>query len=367
MNLLLKINLQLFANEEKTEKATPKKRQDTRNKGQVYQSRELTASIVLLSIIMGLKIFGSYMYSQIELFFARVFQEYIIKSINFTVPEVIGIVMEFIMLFLKILMPLFAIVILAAVSIQLAQVGFLFTTETLGLKLEKLNPLTGFKRMFSLNSIVELVKALLKIGIIGLIGYLYIKREVVTIISMMDMDVVSAAITIMDIVISVAIRMAFTMLIIGIFDLMYQWWKYEKDMKMTKKEIKDEFKQQEGNPEVKAKIKQKQRQISLRRMMQEIPKADVVITNPTHFAVAVKYDPKKSEAPYVLAKGQDYLALRIRELAKQNKVEVVENKPLARALYQSVDVGKAIPQDLYQAVAEVLAFVYSLKGKTSAS
>lgn len=365
--IIIDINLQLFADDDKTEDATQKKRDDARKKGQVYHSKELTGSLVLLSIIMSLKIFGSYMYQLIESFFKKVFTEYVMKDYAFTTPEVMGIFFDFLNTLLRVLLPLFVVVLIIAIGSQLAQIGILFTTDTLGVKFERINPLKGFKRMFSMNAFVELIKSILKILLIGYIAYYYLKQEVVTLIWMMDMEAMPSAVVLMDIIISVALRMAITLFILGIFDFMYQLWSYEKSLKMTKKEIKDEYKQQEGNPEIKAKIKQRQRQISMRRMMQDVPKADVVITNPTHFAVAIKYDPKKSDAPYVIAKGQDYLAKRIKEVAKENRIEIVENKPLARAIYSSVEVGKAIPQDLYQAVAEVLAFVFSLKGKSSAS
>lgn len=157
--------------------------------------------------------------------------------------------------------------------------------------------------------------------------------------------------------------MGMAMLVIGVMDYGYQWWEYEKSLRMTKQEVKEEYKETEGNPQIKSRIKQKQRQISMRRMLQDIPKADVVITNPTHFAVAVKYDSNVADAPIVLAKGQDYIALRIKEIAKENNVEIVENKPLARTLYETVEIGGKIPPELYQAVAEVLAYVYNLKRK----
>jgi len=156
------------------------------------------------------------------------------------------------------------------------------------------------------------------------------------------------------------------MVIIGVLDYGYQWWQYEKDLRMTKQEVKEEYKEMEGNPEVKQKIKQKQREISMRRMLSEVPKADVVITNPTHYAVAIRYDPQKAPAPIVVAKGQDYMALRIKDIAKANGVETVENKPLAQALFKAVDIGKQVPPEMYQAVAEILAFVYQLKGKLPA-
>lgn len=208
-----------------------------------------------------------------------------------------------------------------------------------------------------------MVKSILKIVVIGYIGYSYLADEAKNILNTMNMDVISIAAYICVTSINVAIRMCIAMLILGVLDYGYQWWEYEKSLKMSKQEIKQENKEAEGNPEVKAKIRQKQRQIALRRMLQDIPKADVVITNPTHFAVAIKYDPKVSDAPIVIAKGQDYIALRIKEIAKENKVEIVENKPLARTLYASVDIGERIPPELFQAVAEVLAFVYSLKNK----
>ena len=365
--LILDINLQLFADADKTEEATEKRREDARKKGQVFHSKELTGALVLLAISMSLKIFGSYMYTLIENYFKKVFQDYIMKDYAFTAPEVMGIFFDFLNTVLRALLPLFAVVMVVAIASQIAQIGLLFTTETLGVKFERINPLKGFKRLFSLNAVVELIKSILKILLIGFIAYYYLKQEVKTLVWMMDMEAMPSAMILMDIIISVSLRMAITLFILGIFDFMYQWWSYEKSLKMSKKEIKDEYKQQEGNPEVKAKIKQKQRQMSMKRMMQEVPKADVVITNPTHFAVAIKYDPNKSDAPYVIAKGADFLAQRIKEIARENQVEIVENKPLARAIYAAVDVGKAVPQDLYQAVAEVLAFVFSLKEKVSAS
>jgi flagellar biosynthetic protein FlhB len=360
---LCHVNLQQFADEDKTEKATPKKRQDARKKGQVFQSKDLSAAIVLISIVMTLRIYGSYMYYEIYGFFHKVMGEFLDIENRLEIHDVMRFYQELFMVFLKVLLPMFGVTVIMAIAVQLAQIGILFTTETLGFKLEKINPLKGFKRIFSLNSLVELMKSIIKIGIIGYVGYAYINQRSVEIMNMMDMDIFSIAVLMMELVLSVAIRMTGVLFIIGILDYGYQWWSYEKNLKMSKKEIKDEYKQQEGNPEVKSKIKQKQKQMSMQRMMQEVPKADVVITNPTHFAVAIKYDSSKSEAPFVVAKGQDYLAQRLKEIAKKNRVYVAENKPLARALYDSVDIGKNIPEDLYQAVAEILAFVYKMKGK----
>lgn len=362
--IYLHVHLQRFADEEKTEKATPKKRQDARKKGQVFQSRDLSAAILLLAIIFSLRLFGSFMTTEVIRFFDLMMKEYNGKLASFTVSDVINLYGAFLGVIFRILMPTFGVAVVVALGAQLAQIGFLFTTEPVMIKLEKLNPLKGFKRMFSLNALVELLKSIAKISIIGLVGYWYVASRSEELLQMVHMDVRESAFLMMDLVIEVGLRMALVLLMIGIIDFMYQKWSYEKNLKMSKKEIKDEYKQQEGNPEVKAKIKQKQRQISMQRMMQEVPKADVIITNPVHFAVAIKYDLEKAQAPYVIAKGQDYLAIRLKEIGKAHRVHVVENKPLARALYASVEVGQTIPQELYQAVAEILAFVYNMKGKT---
>jgi flagellar biosynthesis protein FlhB len=207
---------------------------------------------------------------------------------------------------------------------------------------------------------------MIKVLVVCYILYSYLKGETSNILNMMDMDVMGVAVYIGAISINVAVRICIALIILGVLDYVFQWWQYEKNLRMSKDEIKEEYKQTEGNPEIKSKIRQKQKQISMRRMMSEVPKADVIITNPTHFAVAVKYDIKVSDAPYVLAKGQDFIALRIKEIAKENSVQIVENKPLARTLFQTVDIGQTIPADLYQAVAEILAFVYSLRGKDQA-
>lgn len=361
---LFYIDLQLFAEGgEKTEKATSKKREDSRKKGQVRQSKELTAGILLLTMFVILKSFGPYMLSELEGFM----KSFYLKNTNyedlFNINELTLLFLDVIIVFLKVTAPIFITAIIVAVTVQYAQVGNLFTVEAIQFKLEKLNPLNGFKRMFSIRSLAELVKSLLKIFLIGLTGYLYVKNEVVTINKLMDLSILQSSAYIFNMSMDLAIRMCVVVLVLGILDFLYQTWQYEKDLRMTKQEVKEEHKQQEGNPQIKSKIRSKMREASLRRMMQEIPKADVVITNPTHFAAVIKYDPSKSDAPMLVAKGQDYIALRIREIAKEHKVEIVENKPLARALYSNVEIGQSIPPDLYQAVAEVLAYVYSLKNQ----
>jgi len=261
------------------------------------------------------------------------------------------------------LLPIIGTALLAGVAINLLQVGFLFTTKSLGIKLNRISPISGFKRMFSVKTVVELLKSLLKIVLIGYIAYSEYSNLINDFSGYIGRDVRSSFIEIMRTAFQMALKMCIVMVFISIADFLYQWWKYEKDLRMTKQEVKDEYKMMEGDPHIKSKIRAKQRQMSIMRMMDRVPEADVVITNPTHYAVALKYDDTVSNAPVVIAKGQDYLARKIRELAQEHRVEIVENPPLAQSLYALCDVDDEIPADLYQAVADILVFVYKQKGK----
>ncbi|MDK2798566.1 MAG: flagellar biosynthesis protein FlhB [Clostridiales bacterium] len=359
---IVKINIQLFAdNDDKTEKATPKRRADAREKGQVLQSREIKSAIILILAFFTFELAGNYMYTDIEQFTKKVFIHYAINK------EILSdfwpLVLEVFLIMFRVTAPIFGVILIAGLVSSYAQVGFLFTTKTLQPKLEKLNPLKGFKRLFSAHALMELAKSIAKITIVGYISYVYIKSEATNIIMLMDMEIMQIGPYIWDITLNIGLRMGVALIILGIIDYIFQWRQYEKSLMMSKQEVKEEYKQVEGNPQIKSKVKQKQREISMRRMMADIPKADVVITNPIHFAVAIQYDEKVADAPIVVAKGQDYIALRIKEVAKENGIEIVENKPLARSLYETTAIGEKIPPDLFQAVAEVLAFVYSLKNK----
>jgi flagellar biosynthetic protein FlhB len=264
---------------------------------------------------------------------------------------------------LEITAPFLAIGFLVAFVSNVAQVRWKPTLKPMQPKLSKINPLQGFKRLFSVNALMELVKSLLKILLIVYVCYNYLKDKWAYILNLYDISLLQALDVVAETVTDLGIRVSAVYMIIALADYIYQRVKFSNDMKMTKQEIKEEYKQQEGDPQVKSQIRQKMREASRRRMMQELPKADVVITNPTHYAVAIKYDPEESDAPIVIAKGEDYMAAKIKEVARENDIEIVENKPLARMLYANVDIGQAIPPELYQAVAEVLAFVYHLKGK----
>jgi flagellar biosynthetic protein FlhB len=358
------LDYQLFASgggSDKTEKATPKKKSDARKKGQVFQSREMSSALILIIMIVTLKVFGPTIYGQLTQYMKKVFTEYLTNTDTIDINIVATLFIGGLTVLAKTVLPLLAIAAIAGLIVGYAQVGVLFTLETLKIQGNRINPLSGFKRIFSLRSVVELVKSLFKIVIVSWVAYSYLKTKSNDVIALMDANLFDVLSFIGDSAFTVAIRISIAMIILGFLDYLYQRYDYEKNLRMTKQEIKDEYKQTEGNPEIKSKIKQKQRQMSMKRMMQEIPKADVVITNPTHFAVALKYDVEKASAPFVVAKGQDYIALRIKQIAAENNVQMVENRPLARTLYSTVDIGETIPPELFQAVAEILAFVYKIK------
>ena len=262
---------------------------------------------------------------------------------------------------LIIMLPFMAFGFVVTLLVSIVQVGWKVSTKPMKPELSKLNPLNGFKRLFSKDSLFELVKSILKIVIIIYIAYTSIKDNANDLFALYDLGLNQAVALVGTLIINTGIKISIVYLVIGLADFIYQKHKFNEDMKMTKQEVKDEYKNTEGDPQIKGRQRRKMQEVSQKRMMQDVPKADVVITNPTHFAVALKYEAEVSSAPVVLAKGEDYLAQKIKEVARENKIEIVENKPLARMLYHNVDVGAEIPPELYQAVAEVLAAVYKAK------
>lgn len=264
------------------------------------------------------------------------------------------------------MLPFMAFGFVVTLLVSIVQVGWKVSTKPMKPELSKLNPLNGFKRIFSKDSLFELVKSILKIVIIIYIAYTSIKDNANDLFALYDLGLNQAVALVGTLIINTGIKISIVYLVIGLADFIYQKHKFNEDMKMTKQEVKDEYKNTEGDPQIKGRQRRKMQEVSQKRMMQDVPKADVVITNPTHFAVALKYEAEVSSAPVVLAKGEDYLAQKIKEVARENKIEIVENKPLARMLYHNVDVGAEIPPELYQAVAEVLAAVYKAKIYSSA-
>ncbi len=352
---------------EKTEPATAKKLQDARKEGQVAKSKDLGNAISLFAMFISLKIFLPYIGQSFLEAFYLAYGKFIDVTAesnqNFTIDFMHSIMIQMIVKLLLIMLPLFLIGAVVAFITDLVQVKWKVTSKPLQPKFSKINPASGFKRIFSSRSLVELIKSIAIISLLVLFAYLELKDKFIYLFYFYELEAVECLSFIGDLIINLGFKLSAVLLIIGAADYIYQKYKFNQDMKMTKQEVKDEFKNTEGNPEIKAQIRRKMRQASQRRMMQSVPEADVVITNPTHFAVAIKYEPGTSRAPVVLAKGEDYLAQKIKDAAKEHDIEIVENKPLARALYYNVDIGAEIPPELYQAVAEVLAFVYKVKNK----
>lgn len=357
-----KIDLQLFS-QEKTEKATPKKRKDVREKGNIPQSRELNSALTLIGCFAVLYMSGRYITDTIKNH-AIYILTMPVKDGLFSARGIQRLMTVSTVELLKASAPVAAAALCIGVMANYLQVGFVFTTKPLVPNLNRLNPVEGFKRIFSRRTLAQLLKSLLKVGIVGYLTYSYLIAKYPETPKMLDMEPDAIMGMIGMTAIRVGILAGAALLALAVFDYYYQRFEHEKSIMMTKQEIKEEYKQVEGNPQVKSKIKERQRMMSMRRMMAEVPKADVVITNPNHVAVALKYDLEVAKAPYVVAKGKDLIAIKIKEIARENQIQLVENVGLARSLYQTTDLGEVIPPELYQAVAEVLAFVYSMDQKS---
>ena len=367
-NLILPYNLQWFADGEggeKTEPATQKKLDDARKEGKVAKSKDLTEGFALVVLFLLLKIFMGYvgerMIGLFEATIGRMAEFLQVNKAGLSTMAVITMLNNAIIELLLIIWPFLVFGFAIAFLITIYQVGWKVSTKPLEPKLSKFNPINGFKRIFSKDSLFELLKSIVKIGIIAYITYSNLKDEANNIFILYEISLNQAIALVGEIILDVGLQIAIVFVLVGLVDYFYQKWKFADEMKMTKQEVKDEYKNTEGDPQIKGRIRQKMREASQRRMMQDVPTADVVITNPTHFAVAIKYDAETSKAPIVVAKGEDFLAQKIKEVAKEHNVQIVENKPLARMLYHNVDIGSEIPPELYQSVAEVLAMVYHMK------
>ncbi len=368
-SLLLKLNLQLFAKEgpggEKTEPATEKKLGDARKEGQVAKSRELVQAVSLLALFLVLKIWagglGHRFLNGFRINYTRMKEMTTLVGGQISVKDFCRLLNINILQMAVMVAPIFAAGVVVAFALDIWQVKWAPTTKPLRPKFSKINPVSGFKRFFSASKLIELLKSLIKLVVIGYMVYSTLKDDMGILFALFDMDLSSAIGVIGDITINLGLKVSALYLVIGIADYFYQKWKFSEDMKMTKQEVKDEWKNAEGDPAIKSKQKQRMMEASRRRMMQAVPSADVVITNPTHFAVAIKYDVNVFDAPYIVAKGEDFLAARIKERAAEAGVDIVENKPLARMLYYNVDLGSPIPPELYQTVAEILAAIYNAR------
>lgn len=366
--ILIPLDLQMFAKEgpggEKTEDATSKKLRDVRNEGNVAKSTEIPTAATLIALFLclkfALKFVGGHLLKTFDDFYTLI-PKYAEEGID--VAGFSYLLLKGLMSVGIVILPFLGLGVIVAFYSNSLQFQFKITTKPLQPKFSKMNPISGFKRIFSLNTLIQLLKSVIKVIAISYLAYNVIMEHVHEFYLIYDMSLNQSLLLMYDIILELGIKICILFCLIGAFDFMYQKWKFKQDNKMTKQEVKDEFKNQEGDPKVKGQQRQRMMQAAQRRMMAAIPEADVVITNPTHFAVALSYKSGQGQAPIVVAKGADFLAGRIKEIAKESQVEIVENKPLARMLYYNVDLGAEIPPELYQAVAEVLAYVYQLHNK----
>ncbi|MBN1547784.1 MAG: flagellar biosynthesis protein FlhB [Syntrophaceae bacterium] len=349
--------------QERTEQATPKRRDEAREKGQVAVSREVASAVVLGASLIYFYFGAGHLMEGISEIMKSAFRD---SGHTILTPQNIQpLAMTFIYKVFILIFPLLLAVFLAGFLANVLQVGFLVSWEATKPKLSKIDPIKGFKRLFSLRSLVELVKSLLKITVVSLIAYLVIVRELPALFPLADQSTWGMLMFIGRIAFRIMMMTCFILLVMALLDYLYQRWEFEKSIRMSRQEIKEEFKHTEGDPLIKSRIKRLQREIARKRMMANIPKADVIITNPTHLAIAIRYDQDNMNAPIVLAKGAGYVAEKIREIAAKHQIPIVENKPVAQVLYKITNIGDMIPADLYRAVAEILAYVYRLKEKSA--
>jgi flagellar biosynthesis protein FlhB len=345
--------------QEKTEEPTERRLEDSRKKGQTARSKELNTLLSLMAAAIGMVFLGQYLITDLH--------EMMTQGLGFepsrvrTTDQMFEVIRGQAALGLSAILPTLGLLVFAAFLGPVALGGLVFSLESLSPKLEKINPLKGLGRMFGLQSLMELIKALGKFLLVGSVAILIIYSSMNTIIGLGFMSIFSALASAGDLLLWSFIGFSAVLILVAAIDVPFQLWNHNKQLKMTMQEVKDEMKESDGRPEVKSQIRRMQRQLSEQRMMDSVPMADVIITNPTHYAVALKYDQEGLGAPRVVAKGQDFMALKIREVAEANNVPIFEAPPLARALHGMVEIGHEIPGDLFKAVAQVLAYIFQLK------
>ncbi len=348
--------------DDKTEKATPKRKEDARKKGQIFLSQEIVTVVTLVAAFYGLKTFMPTILSRTEQM-VRSGITLGATTDSLTMSGITKLLIDAFLVLAKVTMPVLGLVCLAAIVATMGQTRLYFSSQGFAFKGERLNPLSGLKRLFSMRGLVEVLKSLLKIIVLGYMIYSVMLTEVPKLARLFELPVLEAAQQTGSLIMTIIEKAIIAFAFLGAADYFYQWWEYEKNLRMSKQEIKDEYKQMEGDPQVKSRQRSIQQQRARRRMMQQVPQADVVIRNPTHLAIAIQYNRDKDHAPRVVAKGADSLALRIVKVAEENHVYTLEDKPLAHALYDAVEIDQEIPEKFYQPVAKILAFVYSLKKK----
>ena len=356
------VGVVLSMNDDKTEEPTAKKKKDARKKGNIAKSKEVTTAITLVSMFIIISLISNYIILEIKNFLVDLLSSSF--SMNFEEGLVLNDIGSKILLsFMKIFIPVGFIIMIFGVIGNLIQSGLLLTDEGLKPQLSKLNPINGFKNMFSIKALGTLVKSIAVISVLMYIGYSFMRENFEGIMKSSDIYLPYLLNTIIELIKSLLGKICLAVVVIAVADYAYQRFTHNKDLKMTKQEVKEEYKQMEGDPQIKGKIKQRQREMSNSRMMQAVPSATAIVTNPTHISIAIKYEKGVDSTPIVVAKGADIVALKIREIAKENDIPIIENKPLARLIYKEVEIDKEIPEKMYQAVAEVLVAVYKIKNK----
>ncbi len=354
-----RINLQLFSDSgEKTEEATSKRKEDSRKKGQVAKSPDIAQIATLLIGMVTLKALGKYYHSTTYSQFRNYF--YKMDMTSFTSERMKDVMLSQTIIFFMLVMPVLMAVLITGVIFNYLQVGFLFTLEPIKPTFDKINPVNGIKNMFSMKKLFELCKNIAKMAVIGFYGYKVLKANFLMLLKTPFGEFQSGFYAIINMCYGFIFNATIALFIIALVDYFYQRWEHEKSMRMSKQEVKEEYKQTEGSPEVKGKLRAMRRELLKKKMIQNVPNATVVITNPTHISVALKYE-EGMGAPRVIAKGEDKVAFKIREIAKENKIPIIENKPLARAMYKTVEIDAEIPEEYYQAVAEILSYIFREK------
>lgn len=359
-------DLQLFAGE-KTEEATEKRKREAVEKGNVAKSQDLAAVICMLIGLVMLKSYGSGMYNDIALYMRKVLSYQITTSSNgIGINEAITMFAQLALLVLKVMIPLLFAIALGGIAVNIFQTGFILTFEPFMPKFDKLNPINGIQNLFTMKNVVEILKSIIKIIIVAYIPYNTLRNQFPMFIRMLEISPITGFGILGGMMYDMAFKILIVLLLLAFADFKFQQWRHNEDMKMSKDEVKDEYKQQEGDPKVKQKIKEKQRQASQRKQMSEVPKATVVVTNPTHIAVAIKYEFGIAESvPTIVAMGAGLIAEKIKKIARENEVPIVENKLLAQALHKKAHVGDTIPQEFWATVAEILAHIYRQKQKAA--
>jgi flagellar biosynthetic protein FlhB len=347
--------------QDRTEQATPRRREKAREEGQVARSMDLNSATIILLGFASMLALGPFLVeqSQMLLRYTLANAPLIAKSD----PTFVKLFSDNLVKFFVIIAPIVGALLIIGAVVSVAQVGFHTSSKALEPKLDKLDLAAGLKRLFSMRSLVGMIRDTVKLAVLGFVAYKVIAGESDKFFILSDMAIPQMAATMGKLAVTIAVKIGAAMLVIAALDYMYQKWEFEKSIRMSRQDIKDEYKDTEGSPQVKARIRQIQREMARRRMMQDVRTADVVITNPTHLAVALKYDPEKMNAPFVVAKGERLIAQKIKQIAIENDIPVIEDVQLARALFKMCEIGQMVPHSLYRAVAEILAYVYRLKGK----